>query len=187
MYLRFANILRTKGQLFCLWGCLFVSTLCFSGFATAAELDFFDQSLGDFSEELETARDEGKQGILIFFEMDECPFCHRMKTTILNQPSVAAYFKKHFMIFSLDIEGDVEIVDFQGRTTTQKDFAEKQHRVRATPVIAFFDLQGKRVVRYTGATSSAEEFIWLGEFVVSGEYKNTSFTRYKRERKKVAR
>ena len=154
--------------------------------AYAAESSFFDQSLGDFSEELAVARDEGKTGVLIFFEMDECPFCHRMKTTILNRPEVVDYFKKHFLIYQVDIEGDVEITDFDGNVTTMKDFAFKQHRVRATPVIAFFDLDGKRVVRYTGATSDADEFMLLGEFVVSGEYKNTSFTRFKRAKRKAA-
>ena len=162
---------------------LLASFLFFPQLALTDELAFFDQSLGDFSEELENARDEGKKGVLIFFEMDECPFCHRMKTTILNQQKVVDYFKKHFMIYSVDIEGDVEIVDFKGNTTTQKDFAYKQHRVRATPVIAFFDLEGNRIVRYTGATSSPEEFMLLGEFVVSGAYKDTRFTRYKRSKR----
>ena len=148
--------------------------------------DFFDQSMGDFQEELQTAKDEGKKGIFLFFELDECPFCHRMKTTILNQPDVIAYFKKYFLIFPVDIEGDVEMTDFQGHVTTQKDFAFKQHRVRATPVLAFFDLNGKRVMRYTGATSSKQEFMWLGEYVVSEAYKKQRFSRYKRERRKAA-
>ena len=165
---------------------LLVLLLVVSPVVSAADQSFFDQSLGDFSEELATAREAGKSGVLIFFEMDECPFCHRMKTTILNRPEVIAYFKKHFLIFPVDIEGDVEITDFDGNVTSMKDFAFKQHRVRATPVIAFFDLDGKRVVRYTGATSDAEEFMLLGEFVVSGEYKNTSFTRYKRDKRKAA-
>lgn len=146
---------------------------------------FFDDTLGDFSEELEMAREQGKKGILLFFEMDECPFCHRMKTTILNRDEVIEYFKQHFLIFSVDIEGDVEITDFQGNITTQKDFAFKKHRVRATPVIAFFDLSGQRVTRFTGATSSAEEFMWLGEYVVNGEYNNMSFTKFKRAKRKA--
>ncbi len=165
---------------------LIILALLFSASASAAETSFFDQTLGDFSEELEIARENNKAGVLIFFEMDECPFCHRMKTSILNQPEVIAYFKKHFLIYQVDIEGDVEITDFDGNTTSMKDFAFKQHRVRATPVIAFFDLTGKRVVRYTGATSDAEEFLLLGQFVVSGEYKNKSFTRYKRDKRKAA-
>ncbi len=153
--------------------------------AHAEEASFFDSTFGDFSEELELAKEEGKLGIFIFFEMDECPFCHRMKTTILNQPDVQSFYRKHFKLFQLDIEGDVEMTDFQGQVMTQKDFAFKVHRVRATPVLAFFDLSGKRVARYTGPASSKEEFMLLGEYVVNGEYKNGSFTRYKKDRRRA--
>jgi thioredoxin-related protein len=161
----------------------FLCAILFAPIAGAEER-FFDQHLGDFSEELENARDENKTGVLIFFEMDECPFCYRMKTTILKQRKVIQYFKKHFLIFPVDIEGSVEIVDFQGKAMQEKDFAFKQNRVRATPVFAFFDLTGKRVARYTGPTSDVEEFMLLGKFVVDEEYKRTNFTRYKREQRK---
>jgi thioredoxin-related protein len=161
------------------------------GDAMAATRDpanhFFDQSLGDFSEELAVARDEGKKGILIMFEMDECPFCHRMKTRVLNQVAVQNYFKQHFQIYAVDIEGDVEIVDFQGQTMKEKDFAFKQFKVRATPVFCFFDLDGQLITRFTGATNDATEFMWLGEYVVDEHYKSNNFSRYKRAKKKELR
>jgi len=144
---------------------------------------FFNQTFGDFSEELETARDEGKAGILLMFEMDECPFCHRMKANVLNQPGVQDYFREHFLIFPVDVEGDIEIVDFSGNPDRQKDFALKQFRVRATPVFAFFDLDGNLVARYTGATRDSEEFMLLGQYVVEGAYKETTFTKYKRAKR----
>ncbi len=144
---------------------------------------FFNESFGDYSEELENAREQGKQGVMVFFEMDECPFCHRMKNTIMNQPEVQTYYRERFLLFSHDIEGDIDIVDFEGNETTQKEYAVNVHRVRATPVIAFFDLEGNRVARYIGATRTAREFKWLADYVVDGHYKNTSFTRYKREKK----
>ena len=142
---------------------------------------FFQDTFGDFQEELAAARDEGKQGVLIFFEMDECPFCHRMKQTVLNQPEVQDYYRKHFRLFAVDIEGDIEIVDFAGEHKKQKDWAFQDNQVRATPVIAFYDLDGKRIARYTGATSGVEEFMLLGQFVAEGQYKTTNFTKYKRE------
>ena len=147
---------------------------------------FFDQSLGDFSEELELAKEDGKKAILIMFEMDECPFCHRMKQTVLNQPEVQDYFKEHFMIFSVDIEGNVEMIDFKGNTVTQKDFAFKGNRVRATPVFAFYDLKGDPIkrARFTGASNGPQEFMWLGEYVANGVYNSMSFTRYKRGKAK---
>ena len=145
---------------------------------------FFNESFGDFSEELQNARDEGKQGVVIFFEMDECPFCHYMKGNVLNQPSVQDYYREHFMLYSLDIEGDLEIVDFSGESMAQKDFAFKKHRVRATPVIAFFDLNGKRIHRHTGKTSGVDEFMLMGKYVAEGHHENLSFTRFKRSQKK---
>ena len=79
------------------------------------------------------------------------------KKTVLNQPEVQDYFKQRFHSLSIDIEGDVEIVDFEGNATTQKEFASK-NRVRATPVMAFYDLEGNQVVRYTGATSGPASY-----------------------------
>jgi len=72
------------------------------------------------------------------------------------------------------------VTDFNGNPMTQKDFALKQFRVRATPVFAFFDLDGNLVARYTGATRDADEFMQLGRYVVDEAYKQTTFTRYKR-------
>ena len=148
---------------------------------------FFTQSLGDFHEELQNARNEGKKGILIMFEMDECPFCHRMKTTVLNQVEVQDYFNANFLNIPVDVEGDVTITDFHGKAVSEKDFAFKQYRVRATPVFAFFDLDGKLVARYTGATSDAREFLWLGEYVADGHFEQTNFSRYKRAKKQELR
>lgn len=146
---------------------------------------FLQQSFGDFKEDLQTAKSENKKGVLLFFEQDDCPFCHRMKETVFNQPHVQQYFKKNFLIFSVDIEQTESITDFQGNATTQKKFFAKIARHRgATPVIAFFDLQGNLVTRYTGATADAQEFIWLGEYVANNVYKKMTFTKYKRSKRK---
>lgn len=144
---------------------------------------FFNETWGDFQEELDNARAQGKKGILIFFEMDECPFCHYMKMNVLNQPAVQDYYREHFLNFSVDIEGDVEIKNMQGVSMKQKDFAFRENRVRATPVIAFFDLTGERIHRHTGKTAGVEEFMSMGEYIVDGTYKDMSFTRYKRTKR----
>lgn len=148
---------------------------------------FFNQSFGDFPEELARAREEGKKGILLFFEMDECPFCHRMKQTVLNQPRVQDFYRERFLSFVVDVGGDLEIIDFNGEHMSEKDFAFKQNRVRATPVFQFYNLEGEPVARFTGATSGVDEFLWLGEYVSEGHYQDMPFTRYKRERGQTAR
>ncbi|MBU1689407.1 MAG: thioredoxin family protein [Gammaproteobacteria bacterium] len=141
---------------------------------------FFDQNLGDFKTELATARKEGKIGILLMYELEDCPFCHRMKGTILNQSEVQDYYRKHFIIFSVDINGDNPLVDFSGKETTEKKFAAEQ-RVRATPVFGFYDLDGKPMTRYTGASKDEKEFMLLGRYVAEGLWKTMPFAKYKQQ------
>lgn len=153
---------------------------CLPGFAETRDVyrHFFEQKLGDFKAELATAKKDGKKGIFLMFEMDECPFCHRMKTTVLNQSEVQDYYRQHFLVFSVDTKGDTTMVDFKGKETTEKQFAI-DNRVRATPVLAFFDLEGNQIARLTGATKDVNEFMLLGRYVVEGAYKTQSFPAYK--------
>lgn len=142
---------------------------------------FFEYTLGDLTDDLNDAREKGKKGVLIFFEQEECPFCHRMKSTILNQVEVQEYYQKRFLILSIDIESNEELVDFAGNATTKKKyFAEIARNRGATPVFAFFDLQGQMVVRYTGAASGVDEFILLGEYASEKIYQKMPFAKYKR-------
>jgi len=140
---------------------------------------FFTESFGDFHEELQTARAQGKKGIMIFFEQEGCPYCAWMRDTVLNQPPVQDWYRERFLNFTLDIHGATEVTDFQGRAMTAKDFANN-YRVRATPTILFFDLAGRRTVRFTGATRDLPEFMLLGQFVDRGAYRNTDFSHYRR-------
>lgn len=144
--------------------------------------NFFSQSFGNLPDEVAAAKAGGQQGILIMFEAEDCPWCVKMKATVLNRVAVQDYYRKHFRILTMDVNGDVPMTDFGGQEMPQKDFAFKHNRVRATPVFAFFDLNGKLVTHYTGATRDAQEFMWLGEFVTSGAWQKTDFTAYKRER-----
>ena len=139
---------------------------------------FFQPKFGDFQAELDTAKQQGKKGIFLFFEMDDCPFCERMKTTILNQADVQDAFRAQFLVYSIDVNGDTQMTDFQGKAQTEKAFAFT-HRVRATPTMLFFDLDGKLVTRHTGPTKDKAEFLLLGKFVVDGAYTTQSFTKYK--------
>lgn len=150
------------------------------GFAETrdAEKHFFQTKMGDLSTELDTVRSEGKKGVLLFFEMDDCPWCARMKATVLNQPEVQDYFRKHFLIYSIDVNGDVPLTDFQGKATTEKAFAF-ENRVRATPTMLFFGPDGKLLTRYTGPTKNIEEMLLLGRYVVDDAYRQMPFAKYK--------
>ena len=142
--------------------------------------EFFDVSFGDLQEELSLAREEGKRGVLVMFETENCPWCNRMKLQVLNRIAVQKYFREHFRVVALDAEGEVLINDFDGTAITEADFALKNLRVRATPVFAFFDLEGKLLTRYTGAVKNDFDFMLLGKFVVDGHYENQRFSKFRR-------
>lgn len=142
---------------------------------------FFQPKFGDFKAELEAAKAQGKKGVFLFFEMDDCPFCARMESTILNQAEVQDAYRAQFLVYSIDINGDTEMTDFQGKPTTEKAFA-LANRVRATPVLMFFDLDGKPVARHTGPTKDKAEFLLLGRYVTEGAYATRSFSQYKQAR-----
>ena len=163
------------------------TTLFTSQQAWSAQDLFFDETFGNYQEDLEAAKEDGKKGMFIFYHMEECPFCHRMRTTIMTEPDVVELYKTNFMTVMHDIEGSNEIVDFDGTKATAQDIAEKKYRVRATPVMMIFDLEGNPAVKYTGPTRTKEEFKWLAEYVIDGSYKTQSFTAYKRARKKANR
>ena len=141
---------------------------------------FFDAKMGDFKSELAIAKKEGKKGVLLMYELDDCPFCYRMKQTILNQSEVQDYYRQHFLIYPIDLKGDIALVDFKGKETTEKQFGIAQ-RIYGTPVFDFFDLEGNQIVRFPGAAKDVNEFMLLGRYVVEGAYITMPFAKYKRQ------
>ena len=142
---------------------------------------FFDDSFGDLMEEAGTAAEEGKKALMIMFETDDCPWCKRMKERVLNRARVQDFFRENFRIITVNAEGGTLIVNFDGTELKEIDFA-KLNRVRATPVFAFFDTDGNYLTRYTGTAKTVEEFMLLGEYVISGAYEEGRFSKYKRAR-----
>lgn len=139
---------------------------------------FFQPKFGDLQADLKEAKKQGKKGVFLFFEQDACPFCERMKTTILNQSDVQDAYRANFLIYPIDVNGDTELTDFEGKPTTEKDFAFR-NRVRATPTLLFFGLDGKLVARHTGPTKDKAELLLLGRYVSEGAYASQHFTKYK--------
>jgi thioredoxin-related protein len=64
----------------------------------------------------------------------------------------------------------VNLTDFDGNTLQEKIFAQRHNLVGATPVLAFFDLNGKRVVRHTGFANK-KDFSLLANYFVDKSYK----------------
>ena len=152
--------------------------------ATAAENDFrdprqyfFQQSFGDWPEELKTARESRKQGILLFFEADGCRYCAAMMKQVLSHKNVQDWYGGRFTSIAVDIHGDVEITDLDGITLPEKVVAEHR-RVFLTPTLSFIDLDGVEVYRHTGMVKTPEELLVMGEYIVGKHYFDTEYAVY---------
>lgn len=143
---------------------------------------FFNQSFGDLKSELANAKKAGKAGILVMFEIDNCPYCHAMRDNVLSQREVQDYYRKHFAIFAFDVRGDTPLVDFNGKPILEKQFSAA-YQVKISPSFQFFDINGKPTARFTGVTKGGpKEFLALGHYVVEGSYKNGTFADYWKKR-----
>lgn len=159
-------------------------SLCvlWSGMARAADNTagsaFFDSSLGDFAAEMKTARQQGKLGVLLAFEAEGCPYCHRMREQVLSKPEVQALYRKHFAIYSVDMLGSIPVTDFGGTEVTEKGLA-RQLKVRATPTYIAFGADGKELARFTGVAKDVAEFIKFGRFVSEGHWQKMTFDQFR--------
>jgi len=132
-------------------------------------------------EELQTARTQGKKGILFFFEADGCQYCKAMRNGVLSQKEVQDWYRERFVSIAIDIHGDVELKDFDGITLPEKVFAGHR-RVFLTPTLSFMDLDGAEVYRHAGMVKTVDEFLAIGEYIAGKYYLDTEFEVYARSR-----
>jgi len=143
---------------------------------------FFDSHFNDYTDNLDEAKSDSKKGVFVFFHSEDCPYCQKMERYVLNQPEVIKFFKDNFKNYKLGTDSDLEMVDFDGKDTIEMVFAKRHNLVGATPVLTFFDLEGKRAVRRTGFVDK-DEFIRLAKYFLEGANKTEKFFKYKRKQK----
>lgn len=162
-----------------------LALLCALAPAFAAEgwEKFFELSLGDLREEAAEARKSGKQGLVVMYHFDDCPYCQRMKHEVLQRPEVQAWYRKRFRAIAVDTRGAQEVTGFSGKALPEKEFA-RAAGVRATPSFQFYAPDGTLLATHAGALYDPAEFMLLGEYVASGAYRNASFAAYKQSKQK---
>ena len=141
---------------------------------------FFTQTFGDLREEAATAREAGKQGMLLFFQADACPYCQHMRRKVFSDPEVQEWFAPRFVSIAVDIHGDVELTVFDGITLPSMVFAVHR-KVFLTPVVSFINLDGGEIYRHVGMVKTPHEFMLLGKYIESGRDYVTEFRVFARE------
>jgi len=146
---------------------------------------FFDLSLGDLRAEVAEAAKAGKQGLLVMYQFEECPYCARMKREVLSRPDVQRAYRSRFQAIEIDTRGSQEITGFDGKTMPEKDFA-RASGIRGSPVFVFYSLEGKAMLTHAGAINDPASFILLADYYSTGAYRDTPFIAYVRAHRKGA-
>jgi thioredoxin-related protein len=155
--------------------------LLFFGLAFSAPIPFLKPSFLNLKEDLEESTKAGKY-LFIMFHQEGCPFCDKMRRVTFQDSQVQGYYTKHFNMVEIDIKGGLEVVDFDGKKTTERQFALK-HGVRLTPVFMFLDKNGNVIAKVPGYIEP-REFLLIGRWVVEEHYKRVNLVNFLRENKK---
>jgi|TARA_R110002074_G_scaffold81724_1_gene182979 thioredoxin-related protein len=162
-------------------GCFAMST---SPESDDSKHDFFHTFSGSLPAELALLKKQNKTGLILFFSTQHCRFCQRMKKTVFNQASVQQYFQQRFQLIEIDIESKQRVTDRQHQQISYIELA-KNHRVRLTPTLVFINQQGDIVYRHVGMVADPQEFLWLGEYVLSGQSSEQSFAAFKVNKRRL--
>ena len=126
----------------------------------------------DLQEDLDEANAEGKR-LAIFFEQRGCIYCTKMHESVYPDPELSYYIEENFFVIQLNLHGDLEVVDFDGDTLTEKQIARKWG-ILFTPSVIFLPEEveeGKTAIQSAvammpgafGRGTTLDMFTWVNE------------------------
>lgn len=136
---------------------------------------WFKLSLMELPEDVAEASKAGKRVILYFYQ-DGCPYCEKLIHDNLGNEDIAKKAKQHFDLIAINMWGDKDLIDMQGKHTIEKDFAYDM-KVMYTPTMLFLDEQGKVALRINGYYYP-EKFNAALDYVSKKLESSTSFLDY---------
>jgi thioredoxin-related protein len=97
---------------------------------------WFLNSFLDLREDLKDAAAKGKR-LAILWDQRGCPYCRETHLVNLRVPEVVEYINANFDVIQMNLRGAREVVDFDGKTMTEREFA-RRYAINFTPTIQFF-------------------------------------------------
>lgn len=122
---------------------------------------WFKSSFLDIPSDVDEARLAGK-GLLIFFHLENCPFCAHMLKDNFTSGSNKEKIQRNFDVIGVDVKGDLPMVWIDGKTYTEKELAKKLG-VFATPAVFVLGPKSEVVKKVMGY-KKPDEFMALLPF-----------------------
>ena len=122
----------------------------------------------------DTIKKEGKQ-TMIFFHMNHCSYCERMKNQTLQDEDIKESIKKHFLLIDINISNQYRII-FNNKTYTTKKFTDELD-VAFFPTILFLDTENEITYKARGYRT-IEKFEHILNYMRTKSYEEMSFFEY---------
>ncbi len=86
--------------------------------------DWMRDTFKDLREDLADANAEGKR-LMVIIEQRGCIYCTKMHEEVFPRPEIADFIRDKFFVVQLNLHGDLEVVDFDGESLSEKQAARK--------------------------------------------------------------
>jgi len=136
---------------------------------------WFKESFLEIAADVAEASEAGKH-VLLFFELNGCPYCDRMLTESFEAEPLSSYIRANFDVIAINIQGDREIAFNAETSVTEKRLGEIL-KVYSTPAILFLNEDNETLLRVNGYRAP-ERFKQVLEFVATRSYRSTDLGSY---------
>lgn len=129
--------------------------------------EWFKVSFLEIEDDAREAADAGRH-LMMFFHLENCPYCKRMLDDSFTDGSPeAGFIARHFDVVALDVEGDLEVT-VGDRTVTEEEYS-REIGVQYTPTIVFYEPDGTPIIKVVGYRAP-EAFAHVLDFVREKAY-----------------
>jgi thioredoxin-related protein len=137
--------------------------------------DWFKESFLEIADDVDEASEAGKH-VLLFFELNGCPYCDRMLRESFETDPVSSYIQANFDVIAINIQGDREIAFNEEISVSEKKLGEML-KVFSTPALVFLDENNSTIARVNGYRAP-QRFQQVLEYVATQAYRNTTLAEH---------
>jgi thioredoxin-related protein len=138
--------------------------------------DWFKLSFLDLNDSLNEAIASGKKGLIVYFHRQDCAYCKAQLELNWGAPDIVRYTREHFDVIAIDVNGQRNVVDLDGKSWSEKEYAAMR-RMDFTPSMLFYDSKSRLALRLPGFRPPYQ-FRAALEYVADGHYQKESFASY---------
>jgi thioredoxin-related protein len=155
-----------------------------TGGKVSSHPDWFKESFLDIAEDVDEAAEQDKH-VLLFLEMNGCPYCHKMIEENFRGSDYTDFIQERFDVIALNIRGDREVALDAETSLSEKALAERLD-VRYTPTVLFLNQDNEPVARINGYRNPTD-FKQVLDYVDSKAYQSQTLARYLDAQREEAR